>query len=55
MFTVCTWKKGNFVGDEKTFGSLTEARFYMNRSGAIRGYIVDGFTGEILEEFGDEA
>lgn len=52
-YTVMTWKKGEFVGHARWFKTLTEAHFYINRSGAIKGYIEDGATGEIIERFGD--
>lgn len=52
MYKVSFWKVNSFVGEHVFFNTLTEARFFFNRCGGVRGYIEDT-EGNIIEEFGD--
>lgn len=51
-FIVCTWKKGQAIGDEVWFATETEAFDYYNRCDAVKAEVIDGVTGEIISDFG---
>ena len=54
MYKVSYWVKNEFIGKHTYFDTLTEARFFLNRCGGVRGYIERDDTGDIIESFGDE-
>ncbi|MBQ0014745.1 MAG: hypothetical protein KBS82_05435 [Oscillospiraceae bacterium] len=53
-YEVNIWKKGEFIGSTFYFETATEAIYFLNRSGAIKGEVVDGATGIIVASFGFE-
>ena len=52
-YEVMIWKKGEIIGDWCWFATLTEAHYFISRSGCVRYYLINGETGEMLEAGGD--